>query len=460
MNLNYVAAFLISQLLLVSVDASGYGGPAHLRFRKDSDKIKAVEGVGMDPSGRIGINVLSVSGITDETRIGFVIERYDSENSPELVENFNDVANSCLLDKQDASVTRAVFTLAQGKNIFNGVRNSFGYPIPSGDGGYHVVYFANCKEEKLDLDADIVFYNIDPNTGTQYYLDAGLYPLPSVYGLMSVLFAISFILWMKFMADERPHVHKIHYFMTVLIFLKTISLALNAFWLDSVKNTGRDQGWDVAYYVFASLKGMLLFVVIILIGTGWTLFKPFLSSRDKQIIMFVLPLQVFVNVTMVVLDEKSSPGSESWDSVQAILSLIDIACCLAVFFPIVWSIKHLGQASSADGKAAKNLERLVRLRQFYVLVVGYMYFTRIVVALFGATLPYTYKWVPLFFSEVAAFVFYCLTGYKFRPREENPYIKLAQDDDDVDTLDAESGPRQRDGEGGSGGIELSKLQSD
>ncbi len=43
------------------------------------------------------------------------------------------------------------------------------------------------------------------------------------------------------------------------------------------------------------------------------------------------------------------------------------------------SIKHLREASQTDGKAARSLHKLTLFRQFYVLVVSYIYFTRIVV---------------------------------------------------------------------------------
>ena len=41
-----------------------------------------------------------------------------------------------------------------------------------------------------------------------------------------------------------------------------------------------------------SLKGMLLFTVIALIGTGWSIVRPFLTDRDKKIIIALLSLQV------------------------------------------------------------------------------------------------------------------------------------------------------------------------
>lgn len=46
-----------------------------------------------------------------------------------------------------------------------------------------------------------------------------------------------------------------------------------------------------------------------------------------------------------------------------------------------------------DGKAARNLLKLQLFRQFYVMVVIYIYFTRIVVYLLRSTMPYQYVWL-------------------------------------------------------------------
>jgi hypothetical protein len=160
--------------------------------------------------------------------------------------------------------------------------------------------------------------------------------------------------------------------------------------------------------------------------------KAYLNDREKKVILVVLTLQVLDNVAMVVLEE-TAPGSQGWLRWRDILHLVDIVCCCAILFPIVWSIRHLRQAAEADGKAQKNLVKLQLFRQFYVLVVAYIYFTRIVVFVIASTLPFYLLWLGNMFTELATLIFFVTTGFKFRPALDNPYllVSIGEGDDDI-----------------------------
>lgn len=59
---------------------------------------------------------------------------------------------------------------------------------------------------------------------------------------------------------------------------------------------------------------------------------------------------------------------QGWFTWRDIFHLLDIICCCAILFPIVWSIKHLREAAHTDGKSARNVVKLTLFRQFYVMV--------------------------------------------------------------------------------------------
>ena len=50
--------------------------------------------------------------------------------------------------------------------------------------------------------------------------------------------------------------------------------------------------------------------VIVLVGTGWSYMKPLLASKEKKILMIVIPLQVCAEVAIIILDE-GTPASRS-----------------------------------------------------------------------------------------------------------------------------------------------------
>lgn len=54
-------------------------------------------------------------------------------------------------------------------------------------------------------------------------------------------------------------------------------------------------------YVPPRLKGALLFITLALIGTGWAFVKYILSDKEKKIFMIVIPLQVAVSETYILM---------------------------------------------------------------------------------------------------------------------------------------------------------------
>lgn len=187
-----------------------------------------------------------------------------------------------------------------------------------------------------------------------------------------------------------------------------------------------------------SLKGAVLFITIVLIGTGYTFIKYILSDKDKRLFMIVIPLQILANIAQIILAE-GEEGDKEHRTWTHILYFVDLLCCGAILFPVVWSIRHLQEASATDGKAATSLRKLKLFRQFYIMIVCYIYVTRIVAYLLRITVAFQYGWLDEMFREMATYVFFVLTAYKFRPSGTHSYFAVLAEDDDVD--DEEDGQR-------------------
>ncbi|XP_076425088.1 protein GPR107 isoform X2 [Peromyscus maniculatus bairdii] len=301
--------------------------------------------------------------------------------------------------------------------------------------GLYSLYFHKCPSSSKSRAGEQVSFslNIDiTEKNPDSYLSAGEIPLPKLYISMALFFFLSGTIWIHILRKRRNDVFKIHWLMAALPFTKSLSLVFHAIDYHYISSQGFPiEGWAVVYYITHLLKGALLFITIALIGTGWAFIKHILSDKDKKIFMIVIPLQVLANVAYIII-ESTEEGTTEYGLWKDSLFLVDLLCCGAILFPVVWSIRHLQEASATDGKAAINLAKLKLFRHYYVLIVCYIYFTRIIAFLLKFAVPFQWKWLYQLLDETATLVFFVLTGYKFRPASDNPYLQLSQEDDDLE----------------------------
>ncbi|XP_059083693.1 protein GPR108-like [Tigriopus californicus] len=301
--------------------------------------------------------------------------------------------------------------------------------------GLYSLYFHNCynyaRDGRPKLRVDFAV-DIEEKNGNSY-LSAGQMPLPALYILMAVLFFLSGCFWVFILRKNgSERVFRIHWIMAALVYLKSLSLLFHGINYQKIEEHGHNiESWAILFYVTHLLKGALLFFTIILIGSGWVFIKHIFSDKEKRMFMIVLPLQVLANVAYIIVEE-SEEGEANHNSWREVLTLVDLLCCGAILFPVVWSIRHLQESSQTDGKATVSLEKLKLFRHFYIMVVCYIYFTRIIVYLLQITVPFKYEWLDEMFKEMATFVFFVMTGYKFRPASDNPYFSVPMDDEDYD----------------------------
>ncbi|XP_041958815.1 protein GPR108 isoform X2 [Alosa sapidissima] len=333
-------------------------------------------------------------------------------------------------DIQLKDLTKAI-TITLSKN---GDDYSFSFNMTFGAlaEGLYNLNFHNCYNR---LPANPLPYTlsvkiVERNLGG--FLSAAEIPLPRLYISMAAVFFTAALIWVYTLMKHRYSVFKIHWLMTALAFTKAISLVFHSINYHFINTEGHPiEGWAVMYYITHLLKGALLFITLALIGTGWAFVKYILSDKEKKIFMIVIPLQVLANVAYIII-ESTEEGSSEYALWKEILFLVDLICCGAILFPVVWSIRHLQEASTTDGKAAMNLEKLKLFRHYYVMIVCYIYFTRIIAILLKVTVPFQWQWCYEFLVEVSTLIFFVLTGFKFRPASNNPYLQLPQDEEDME----------------------------
>ncbi|KAG0586919.1 hypothetical protein KC19_2G127400 [Ceratodon purpureus] len=414
---------VVAVVVLVSLFPAVFGEIKYLSIKDDMRAIIPFETFGFLPSGEVSVVVSNVNvkeAGADRSRMGFFLSTM--EDLVPVLSNLEAQGKNCLMDSK---LMHTLFTLAETEK--------FNYTHTVQTSNEYSLFFENCVKTEISMDVMTSMYNVEG--GYKDFLAVGQTQLPRMYFVFFLANVALLGVWIYVCWAQKASVHRIHALMGLLVVLKALNMICEAEDKQYVKRTGTPHGWDVAYYIFNSLRGLLLFSVIVLIGTGWSFLKPFLQDKEKKVLMVVIPLQVFANTAYIVYDE-AGPSTKDFFTWKQVFLLLDIICCCAVLFPIVWSIKHLREASRTDGKAARNLVKLTLFRQFYIVVVSYIYFTRIVVFALYTVTVYRYRWTSKFAEEAANLAFYIYTGYKFRPVSHNPYFVLDDDEEEAAALEA------------------------
>ena len=124
------------------------------------------------------------------------------------------------------------------------------------------------------------------------YLSAGEMPLPLVFGFECVLFFAAGVTWVWWLRGHKAEAHRIHHLMTLVVVLKVVTLLFESIMYHYIALTGHSTGWNIVFYIATFIRGLVMIIVVALIGTGWSLLKPFLNDREKKIIVIALAFQV------------------------------------------------------------------------------------------------------------------------------------------------------------------------
>ena len=157
------------------------------------------------------------------------------------------------------------------------------------------------------MDITTVIYNLEEDgDGTRDYLSAGETLLGKLYFSLSLIYVALAGVWIYVVVKNHLTAYQIDVFMAALVCVKSLNLLCEAEDKSFIKGMGTTHGWDVLFYFFSFLKGIMIFTLIVLIGTNWFFLKPYLQGKEKKVLIFFIPLHVLANILSVVIDETGS----------------------------------------------------------------------------------------------------------------------------------------------------------
>jgi len=125
------------------------------------------------------------------------------------------------------------------------------------------------------------------------FLSAGEMPEPTLYLTWSIIYFLAAISWSYILKASKGEVFKIHYLMAGLVLVKSISLTFHAINMHYIAVNGTQEAvWAILYYITYVLRGFLLLLSILLVGTGFSVIKHILSENERRLFIIVIPVQV------------------------------------------------------------------------------------------------------------------------------------------------------------------------
>ncbi|KAE8675438.1 bis(5'-adenosyl)-triphosphatase-like [Hibiscus syriacus] len=418
---------LLLFLLISLIVSFGFAETRFTEIRSDSRPIIPLDEFRFTDSG---VLVLSVSQVTlsnknpdlDLAKVGFFLSTRDAWIH--VLQQLADDDISCVLESGLVKLIYDFKSLKWESNMYTDFR------INNAD--RYTLVFANCLNQvSVSMTVRSTMLNLEGKNNSPDYLSADETMLPSVYFLSSLVYFTLAGIWIHIICRRRFTVSRIHFFMLAMVILKALNLISQAENKSHIKRTGIvDDCWNIPFQIISFLKGIMFFTLLVSIGTGWSLLKPYLQHKVNRVLMIVIPLQVVANIAQVFSDKAPpfSPYKVTWNTT---ILFVDIVSYCTVFLHIVRWIKNLREVAQTDEKAATYLMKLTQLRQYYIVVICYVYLTYVAVVALSTITSFEYPWTDAVLGELATVAFYVFTAYKFMPEVNNSYFAIDDEENDV-----------------------------
>lgn len=307
---------LLTSLLLPTTTAFNAHDTIHISLQS-SHVIHIAGGFGFAPTGKATLSLDSFSIQQKEDvetfKAFFILRKYSTPDA--FLEEYSEAldTNRCLVEDGHDHHNDILIDVSDQEKW--GEKKEIDYEFDAESSGLYYLMFQRCepaaddKHHKVSFLLHHHFANYD-SSGKEDHLSVGEQPLPTLYFIFGLLYLVAAVSWVlgvrrakasEFGSGEpgervqettcinsKPSlvagsagrgvaaravrdvkVHHIHHLMTVLIAVKAVTVFADAIKWHYIRSTGSGEAWTVIYYLLAGFKGIALFLVLMLIGSGW-----------------------------------------------------------------------------------------------------------------------------------------------------------------------------------------------
>ncbi|CAN0193649.1 unnamed protein product, partial [Scytosiphon promiscuus] len=203
---------------------------------------------------------------------------------------------------------------------------------------HHDVYSAYlvvCKPEgSFSGEITSTFLNLVPEGGLTQHLPIQQAMLPTLYTLMSVMYAALTAAWIGEMLRLRRHVLPVHLLCLACVFVRTVLSIVRAAYFQRLSETGGSNTLAAAVLLFYSLFTVVFLLTLLLFSLGWGFIRPSLRSKEGWLVSITIGFYAGVSL----LQANCRDSSQWCDGVglieYAVRSLIMLSTVVAINFNI------------------------------------------------------------------------------------------------------------------------------
>jgi len=310
--------------------------------------------------------------------------------------------NSCILD------SRFIYHLLSFRDLSPPPSSSFNHSFPVFSPGLYTLYFANClRETSVSMTVSTERYNINSD-GVKEFLSVEQTSLPIVLAILFVTYLCLTYFWVYTFLTSNPLIRPLHKVMLGLLVTKDLYLISAEVDKFIIQVTGVQSGFYMWVYLLDWMHVVVLFIVVVLISTGWHFLKPLLQQREQHMLVFVVFLQLFSKFASYLFAENLPPSKLEWGFFLS----IDGLCCCAILWITFWSLKFL-ETSTIEGRHSTAFSDVRVVKVFCFIAILYTALSSAIPFYLRGILGYKDWWVITFAEEIYEFLFLCGILYTF-----------------------------------------------